>query len=37
MNLCLMNFAEMVFDKIATTPALKEVAEKGWNPEYDEE
>ena len=29
-------FARKIFDQIATTPALKEVAEKGWNPDFDE-
>lgn len=28
-------FAREVFNQVATTPALKEVAEMGWNPEFD--
>ena len=28
-------FAEIIFEKIAMTPALKEVAEKGWNSDFD--
>jgi len=30
-------FAEMIFDKIATTETLKEVAEKGWDQNFDED
>lgn len=29
-------FGHQIFEQIAKTPALQEVAEKGWNSEYDE-